>query len=162
MKKKVLYLHGLESNQGGEKVNYLSNQCFVHAPAMDYSRKDIFSYLIKKVEDFKPDLIIGSSMGGYSAYMLGALYKIPVIAFNPAFHSRSFEPNYPEFIQHQVCSNCKIILGIEDTVINPNKTLDWLKDHIMNSHPNISIDRVEGMGHRVPLDIFINKTSYEL
>ena len=162
MKKRVLYLHGLESQQGGDKVDFLADKCYVHAPVMDYSRKDIFSFLIKKVEDFKPDLIIGSSMGGYSAYMLGALYKIPIIAFNPAFHSRSFEPNYPEFIHHQVCQNARIILGNEDTVIDPDRTLEWLKDHIMNQHPKINIERVDGMGHRVPFDIFINKIANEL
>ena len=61
--KRVLYLHGLESKQGGEKVEFLANECIVHAPEMDYTRKDVFSFLTKKIEDFQPDFIIGSSMG---------------------------------------------------------------------------------------------------
>ena len=44
--KKVLYLHGLESGQGGSKVDYLADNCYVHAPEMDYTRKDIFPCLI--------------------------------------------------------------------------------------------------------------------
>ena len=44
--KRVLYLHGLESKQGGEKVDYLASKCIVHAPEMDYTRKDIFPCLI--------------------------------------------------------------------------------------------------------------------
>ena len=160
--KKVLYLHGLESGQGGPKVDYLATKAMVCAPELDYTRGDIFSFLIKTVESVKPDLIIGSSMGGYSAYILGALYRIPVVAFNPAFHSRAFEPAFPEFVSSHVCGDARIILGSEDTVINPDRTLEWLKDHIMMQHPNIKIENVEGMGHRVPVDIFINKTQNEL
>ena len=34
--KKVLYLHGLESKQGGSKVEYLASKGAVFAPEMDY------------------------------------------------------------------------------------------------------------------------------
>jgi len=162
MRKKVLYLHGLESQQGGDKVDFLADKCYVHAPIMDYSRKDIFPFLVQMIEDYKPDLIIGSSMGGYSALILGSLYNIPVIAFNPAVHSRSFEPNFPKFIKQHFPQKAKIILGEEDMIIDPNMTLEYLKDQIRNNHPQIKIDRVDGMGHRVPLDIFINKIAHEL
>lgn len=162
MIRKVIYFHGLESNQGGEKVEYLANKCYIHAPDMDYTRKDIFPFLTQMVEDFKPDLIIGSSMGGYTAYILGALYNIPIIAFNPAFHNRSFNPNYPEFVNSQIANKANIILGDEDTIIPPKTTLDWLKDHIRTSSPKINIEIVDGMGHRIPLNIFINKTINEL
>jgi len=157
MKKKVIYFHGLESNQGGEKVEYLANRCYIHAPSMDYTREDIFPFLTQMVEDFQPDLIIGSSMGGYTAYILGALYNIPIIAFNPALHSRPFNPNYPKFVNKHIANNARIILGEEDTIIKPSSTLEWLKDHIVDTHPKITIEKVNEMGHRVPLDIFINK-----
>ena len=38
---------------------------------------DIFSFLCSTIEEFKPDLIIGSSMGGYSAFILGADEFVP-------------------------------------------------------------------------------------
>ena len=47
--KKIVYLHGLESPQGGEKVDFLATKCYVHAPALDYTRSDIFSFLIETV-----------------------------------------------------------------------------------------------------------------
>lgn len=161
MKQKILYLHGLESPQGGEKVDYLATKSFVHAPELDYTRSDIFSFLIKTVEEFEPDVIIGSSMGGYSAFVLGALYKIPVVAFNPALHSRTIEPNFPEFVKKHIPSNLHVVLGEKDTVISGSKTLDWLKDHIADKHMNFQIHNVKTMGHRVPLDVFCdmyNKT----
>ncbi len=96
MNNKVLYLHGLESPQGGEKVDFLSTKALVHAPEMDYTRSDIFSFLIKTIEEFQPDVIIGSSMGGYAAYVLGALYKTPVVAYNPASLLKAhFNPSSP-------------------------------------------------------------------
>jgi len=160
--KRVLYLHGLESNQGGQKVEFLANRCYIHAPEMDYTRKDIFPFLTQMMEDFEPELIIGSSMGGYTALMLGALYNIPVVAFNPAVHSRTFNPKYPKFVKEHFPQNARIILGEEDTVINPKKTLEYLKDKVKFTHPNIKIEHVDKMGHRIPLDIFINKITHEL
>lgn len=152
--KKILYLHGLESGQGGPKVDFLATKCFVHAPELDYTRYDIFDFLIKTVNEFKPDYIIGSSMGGYTAFILGALYKIPVLAFNPALHNRSIEPNYPDFVKHHFPGEFTIVLGNQDTIIPPNQTLDWLKDHVKDRFVKSDIKTVENMGHRVPLDVF--------
>jgi len=162
MKKKVLYLHGLESKQGGEKVSYLAGKCFVHAPEMDYTRKDIFPMLTFLVEYYKPDLIIGSSMGGYTAYILGALYDMPVIIFNPALHSRSFTPNYPDYVMNLAAQNVKVVLGEDDTVIDPRLTLEYLKEYGGGTSSLLNIEEVKGMGHKIPLDIFISKTIDEL
>ncbi len=161
MNKRILYLHGLESGQGGPKVDFLAKKGFVHAPELDYTRSDIFPFLINAVEEFKPDYIIGSSMGGYSAFVLGALYKIPVVAFNPALHSRTLEPNFPKFVKEHVPDEFHIVLGDKDTVIDGNKTLDYLKDHVAGKYMQSQIHRVKTMGHRVPLDVFCdmyNKT----
>jgi uncharacterized protein len=77
--KKVLYLHGLESDQGGPKVDYFKNKCCVHAPKIDYTRKDIFQFLTQTIEHLNPDLIIGSSMGGYSAFILSNFIEFPLL-----------------------------------------------------------------------------------
>ena len=155
-KKRILYLHGLESPQGGEKVDFLSTKSYVHAPALDYTRSDIFPFLIETIENFKPDLIIGSSMGGYSAFILGALYKIPVLAFNPALHSRTIEPNFPEFVKLHYPEKFTIVLGENDTIIDGNKTINYLKDYIKDKWAVYKIENIKKMGHRVPLDVFIN------
>tara|TARA_Y100000385_G_C12904813_1_gene555811 strand:+ start:150 stop:653 length:504 start_codon:yes stop_codon:yes gene_type:complete len=159
--KKILYLHGLESGQGGPKVDFLAKKGLVHAPELDYTRKDIFPFLISTIEEFQPDVIIGSSMGGYSAFILGALYKLPVVAFNPALHSRTLEPNFPKFVKNHIPEDMHIIIGEQDTVVDGSKTLDYLKDHIKDKYMNTQIHHIKEMGHRVPLDVFIdiyNKT----
>ena len=154
MNKKILYLHGLESGQGGPKVDFLAKKALVHAPELDYTRHDIFDFLIKTINEFQPDYIIGSSMGGYSAFILGALYKVPVLAFNPALHSRTLEPNFPDFVKHHFPPEFTVVMGEQDTVITPKQTLNWLKDHVKDKYVKSNIHTVKTMGHRVPLDVF--------
>tara|TARA_R110000803_G_scaffold8344_1_gene26779 strand:- start:92 stop:547 length:456 start_codon:yes stop_codon:yes gene_type:complete len=144
--KKILYIHGLESEQGGPKVDYLSNNCYVHAPSMNYKTLDLHKFILP---DYIPDLIIGSSMGGYVADIIGSRLGVDVLLFNPALHSRKIDVN------HEYSNNTykrTIILGTEDDVVDPELT-----KKLWSVHGNVAIiDEVEGMGHRTPLDVFIN------
>mgnify|MGYP003656088385 FL=1 len=91
--KKVVYLHGLESKQNCLKVHYLREIGFeVLNPKMDYKDKNCFVNTQHQIQEFQPDLIIGSSMGGYFAWFMGKYFEVPVVLLNPALHSRSFEP----------------------------------------------------------------------
>ena len=152
--KKILYLHGLESSNVGDKVDFLKENSVVIAPSMDYSDLSLEEKLFYIVEKFQPDLIIGSSMGGYVGMLLANRYNIECILFNPAIHSRPMEPNLKSLqyddIKHSF--NPLVILGMEDDVINPLISKEILDDAL--SYCNI--EEVEGLGHRVPLDIFVN------
>lgn len=142
----VWYFHGLESEPGGPKVDFLKEVADeVFAPAMDYKNHKLFGELFRKVvKEGKPDLIIGSSMGGYFADALGSHFDIEVLLFNPALHSRSIERNLPYGE-----SNWKrnFVVGTEDDVIDPKLT----KVLAEISH---SWTEIEGMGHRTPLTVF--------
>ena len=144
--KKIVYLHGLESKQGGEKVSFLAEKGMVYAPAMDYKTLDLdeFIYTLGM-----PDLIIGSSMGGYVADIIGSRLGVDVLLFNPALHSREIDPKY-EYYSNQYKRT--IILGTEDDIIDPELTKKLWSVH--GNHAKH--DEVEGMGHRTPLDVFIN------
>ena len=144
--KKIVYLHGLESEPGGTKVSFLAEKGMVHAPAMNYEtlNLDEFIYTLGV-----PDLIIGSSMGGYVADIIGSRLGVDVLLFNPALHSRSIDLDY-EYYNNPYKRT--IVLGTEDHVINPEIT-----KNIRPKWDNEAIfDEVEGMGHRTPLDVFIN------
>jgi uncharacterized protein len=154
--KRILYLHGLESGQGGKKVDFLADRGYVYAPEMDYTRKDLFEFLIKTMSEFEPNLIIGSSMGGYVAYVLSGLYKVPILVFNPALHSRTIEPNIPKFVKKHFPSEMVVVLGDEDAVITPNTTLDYITDRGMHDVVNVKVERVKTMGHRTTLSVFCN------
>jgi len=151
--KKVLYLHGLESNQGGPKVDFLANEFYVHAPDMDYTNPMIQNELEFIMRQFNPDLIIGSSMGGYAADILAEKHGTPAILFNPALHNRSFDPaiEYPiEGEQAEIQEKKLVVLGKEDEVIPPYITKIMLENNF-----NYKVV-LEEMAHQVPLNIFIN------
>jgi len=146
--KKIVYLHGLESKQGGEKVSFLAGVGTVNAPAMDYESLDLKEFILTLG---MPDLIIGSSMGGYVADIIGSQLGVDVLLFNPALHGRRSVYQFNENYGSQRYKRT-IVLGTEDDVINPETT-----KKLWAVHSNIAIhDEVEGMGHRTPLDVFIN------
>ena len=144
--KKILYLHGLESEQGGTKVSFLATKGTVYAPAMDYETLDLDEFIHTLG---MPDLIIGSSMGGYVADVIGSRLGVDVLLFNPALHNREIAVNH-EYYNNPYKRT--IVLGTEDNVINPELT-----KKLWSIHGNeAEYDEIEGMGHRTPLDVFVN------
>ena len=144
--KKIVYLHGLESEQGGTKVSFLATKGMVYAPEMNYETLDLDEFIHTLG---MPDLIIGSSMGGYVADIIGSRLGSDVLLFNPALHSREIDPEYEYYNNGYIRT---IVLGTEDNVINPELT-----KKLWSIHGNeAEYDEIEGMGHRTPLDVFIN------
>ena len=149
--KSVIYFHGLESKSGGIKVEFLNNTVdIVEAPAMDYTQKDVFKEWLDYVKIEQPDLIIGSSMGGYFALALSSHTGIPVLAFNPAIHSRTFEIDNLTSGKKRVKG--LVVLGGNDNIIDPGKTLSMLK----GNWNGLDIHVEKEMGHRVPLSTFVD------
>ena len=146
--KKIVYLHGLESESGGPKVSFLAEKGMVYAPNMDYVTLDLNEFILTLG---MPDLIIGSSIGGYVADIIGSQLGVDVLLFNPALHNRTVIKEFNEDYGSQPYKRT-IVLGTEDHVINPEIT-----KNIRPKWDNEAIfDEVEGMGHRTPLDVFIN------
>jgi pimeloyl-ACP methyl ester carboxylesterase len=152
--KKIMYLHGLESSNVCDKVDFLKEHNIVLAPSIDYRKPNIEEELMYMVESFGPDLIIGSSMGGFVGMALANRYNIPCVVFNPAIHSRSIEPNLPLLQYDDVRNgfNPVVVLGLEDDVIDPAKSEDLLEQ----MEVECEIERVEGLGHRIPFDVFVD------
>ncbi len=149
-----MYLHGLESSNVCDKVDFLKENAVVLAPSIDYNKPSIEKELMDMVESFHPDLIIGSSMGGHVGLMLGNYYDIEVIAFNPAIHSRPIEPELNRLEAKTPTSNFQplVILGKNDDVIDP----EYTKEILQGSKYFWDIEEVENMGHRIPFEVFVN------
>ena len=144
--KKILYLHGLESGQGGYKVDFLSTKGMVYAPEMNYESLNLHEFILTLGI---PDLIVGSSMGGYVADVIGSRLGVDVLLFNPALHNRKINHTYDYYNNKYKRT---IVLGTEDKIIDPELT-----KKLWSVYDNVAtIDEVEGMGHRTPLDVFIN------
>ena len=148
-RKKVIYFHGLESKQGGEKVDFLAQRYFTIAPIMDYHNPNLFQEMLELVQDVEPDLLIGSSMGGYFAYMIASHTGTPVVLLNPALHSRTFEPENVTQGPLEVVGT--VINGDQDDVINPTATASMLRTSIAKGQLRYYL---RDHGHRTPLKIF--------
>jgi hypothetical protein len=168
---KTLYLHGLDSFLSDEKriilEKYTNN---LVAPSIDY-RKDphIIQTLLERYQDQKTDekieLVIGSSMGGLTAYYLSWFWQIPCLAFNPALPYRSSIqelPALPVTVNNEKNPRkeyLRIILGRHDDVINPFDTLPILMSDIHKNEP-LSIHLRNDLAHQIPFSIFDEEIAY--
>ena len=88
----------------------------MYTPSIKYHNKESFTIIIAHIKKQNPDYIIGSSMGGYFAYLIGATLGIPTILFNPAVIGRSFDPVVNDSNLKEISHN--VFLGKTDKVIN--------------------------------------------
>lgn len=144
---KILFLHGLESNNQSSKVSCMKRYGHeVCAPEMNYKEnQELYKKTLKTVKEIKPDLIVGSSMGGHFAYHLGTHYKTNLILLNPALPNRSFDP--PILPDGTEKSNIWALIGKNDDVVDPVANEKILK------RVGASIE-IGNHGHRTPEDVF--------
>ena len=144
---KIFYIHGLESTQNSSKVDLMRSLGYdVHAEYMDYRNvSDLYEKTLNSIKDFKPFMIVGSSMGGYFAYHLGTHYKTNLILLNPALPNRTFDPPIlPDGIEK---SKIWALLGENDDVVDPVANEEILK----RVGAKVQIGDHE---HRTPPEIF--------
>jgi hypothetical protein len=142
----IAFFHGLESAAISSKSVFLHKNFVAFTPAMNYYDEKLFDEILHQVKSENIDLLIGSSMGGYFAYHLSTFLNLPTLLFNPAFVDRSFEPivNTGTFQPSQT-----IIIGENDDVIIPQKSILWIENNIKQYSFNF-----ESMGHRTPIEVF--------
>lgn len=150
---KIAYIHGLESKirQDDPKIQFL-NQNFseVYTPQIDYRESKVFNNIYNHIQQMKPDLIIGSSMGGYFSYVIGSKLQIPTILFNPAVIDRPIEPVVDSSDLKETQNH--VFLGEFDNVIRGSKVRKYFQDHGVGE---FTYEQYDGE-HRVPALVFIN------
>lgn len=86
--KTLLYLHGYRTrfNPQGDKIQTLSPHWKVRGKTWDWDRESVTlkGELLQMVAEIQPDFIVGSSLGGYWAGVLGNEMGVPFVAINPA------------------------------------------------------------------------------
>ncbi|WP_338792747.1 YqiA/YcfP family alpha/beta fold hydrolase [Bernardetia sp. Wsw4-3y2] len=164
---KTLYLHGLDSFLSDEKrvilEKYTNN---LIAPSIDY-RQDPYTIqtLLERYQNQKIELVIGSSMGGLTAYYLSWFWQIPCLAFNPALPYRSTIQELPALpitinkIKNLRKEYLRVILGRHDDIINPFDTLPILMND-MNEDEPLSIHLRNDLAHQIPFDIFDDELNF--
>jgi predicted esterase YcpF (UPF0227 family) len=85
---RFLYIHGWGSrfDPDSQKVRALNNIGHVYGVNLDYTMPfgDVAAKIEKRIENVKPDALIGTSLGGYWAAQIGQKTGIPFISINPA------------------------------------------------------------------------------
>lgn len=150
---KIVYLHGLESNvdQKDPKIIFLNdNFDEVFTPSINYKDKNTFAKLFSKIKAINPDLIVGSSIGGYFAYIIGSKLGIETLLFNPAVIGRAFDPIVDDTNLSGARHN--VFLGKSDNVISGKDIKTYFDRKGIGSFKYNSYNG----GHRVPKDTFIN------
>lgn len=150
---KIVYLHGLDSNNVSPKNDWLKTFSELFDPQIDYRENNIYQNLKSEVAKFKPNLIIGSSMGGYFGYEFAKEFNINAILFNPALHSRSYQPDMTGLDNGKFKPSIQFVFGKNDTVINAKITMEILiKEGFTNENFTLL-----NYGHDTSLEIFKNE-----
>ena len=150
---KIAYLHGLESSNDPKspKIIWLNNNFDqVYTPSIKYHNKESFTIIIAHIKKQNPDYIIGSSMGGYFAYLIGATLGIPTILFNPAVIGRSFDPVVDDSSLNE--TNHNVLLGKTDKVISGALVQSYFSTYGIG---NFAYTRYDG-AHQVSAEVFID------
>ncbi len=145
---RAYFFHGLESTLPSLKVDYLRSvgwqvECF----KIEYATGIFYEKSKKSIIDFKPDILIGSSMGGLICKFIASEFNIPMILMNPALLRQQL-PNsdFPNKLGN-FRPNTWALLGKEDDIVPVQENQREL------SHFNAVIS-IGNHGHRTPNDIF--------
>lgn len=150
---RIMYLHGYGSrfDPQSDKMQVLSQLGKVFGPDLDYGQgpNAVLAIAIDFAHREQPDLVIGTSMGGWLASHVGAVLGAPFVALNPAIrpaqtlrkyigHTINYSgfdatidadavSEYPDF---QKGSFSGLVLCEEgDEVLDAGETLAFLEGH---------------------------------
>ena len=150
---KIAYLHGLESSIDifSVKITWLKeNFDQIYTPTIKYQNKESFASITAHIKKQSPDYIVGSSIGWYFAYLIGATLGIPTILFNPAVIGRSFDPVVDDSNLKVTTNN--VFLGKTDEVISGALVQSYFNSLGQGEFTYT----VYNGGHRVSAEVFIN------
>lgn len=156
-KKKLLYLHGLGAKPRQARIDIMNVFVSALTPLFHYEEKPSWDAIVEIMNIHKPDAVGGSSLGGYLAFHVSNLYKVPGLLFNPALGETTSDgveiskrqpvPNDVKTLPLYVRKMA--VVGMKDDVVDPKMQLEKLK----------GIERIikdKDMGHGVPDDKFKN------
>jgi hypothetical protein len=137
----VLLLHGLDGTVDTEQLDIL-NRYDVEAVALglNYRKFNVWSLITK----INPDIVIGHSLGGYLAYHLSNVKRIPALLLMPCFDKEMEQlqpvPNAESFVKNKIA-----LIGTNDADVDKNLQKSVLKGVTLY---------YENVDHDVPAQLF--------
>ena len=149
---KIFYVHGWgsEFDPTSDKVRALSELGHVHGITVPWAdgHRAVFDRLAEEITEYQPDLLVGTSMGGYGVNHLGTELGIPFVAINPAirphetlmrrvgegtdYYGNNYQltaetvAQFPEFV---VGGYGLVLVAMDDDVIDAQETINRYNDH---------------------------------
>lgn len=150
---KILYIHGLDSKLSHEKKAILEKFGPVLAPDLDYySDSKAIESIFSMYKNEEIDVVIGSSMGGFTAYYVSTRLEKPALLFNPALKKRSVEQAVPSNVIASLTLK-QFVIGAQDDVVNPGETLNFLSEEY-NEFTDFHLHIRPQLSHGIPLHVF--------
>ena len=146
---KIAFFHGLESQGPGTKGEILGTKSVeLFAPLINYRNESEVQRIWQEAVEFAPDVVVGSSMGGWFACHLSTVINVPAMLVNPAVVGRSFDPIPLELGVHRPITH--VLLGKLDELISGEAVLAWMRG--CGIEP-ADVDWVDE-GHRISKEVF--------
>ena len=146
---KYFYIHGLNST-GEKTIKELSRVLETKVIGLDWKTELCYRTNVEnmqeQIESYGEDdfVIIGSSMGGFYARILSNVLKVPCVLFNPVTDVRKAYENIKDIefysnLSKELVNSYDlamisditiprlVVIGLNDTVINPNDTIETWK-----------------------------------
>lgn len=155
----ILFLHGLESKLSNPKRDILETYGTVIAPNLEYkSNSNMIQTLYDEFQNQNIDVIIGSSMGGFTGFYLAKSFGIGGLLYNPALPYRnSVTQNIPSYLPTKQSPLLRIVLGGRDDVVKAKDNLAFLSQNV-NDLRDCTIEIVNDLAHQIPIDVFEEQT----
>jgi predicted esterase len=116
---RVQFIHGLEGSPQGSKARQLAEHFETRSPAMDTSDFEAcVAGQAEVLEDFRPDVLVGSSFGGAVAVALleRALWRGPTLLLAQAALHYDSAARLPEGV------TIWLVHGREDNIVDPEQS----------------------------------------
>lgn len=145
----ILILHGYESSHNPPRLKKLQQYDIIN-PKLNFSDPNLFNEICKIIATTNPDLIVGSSMGGYLGYYVAKKTNVPALLFNPAMIETNTGAIKPIIIDYKSNVPITIISGVYDAVVDTDKLERWFKQNYNNY-----VFVKEQFEHQIPDNIYI-------
>jgi predicted esterase YcpF (UPF0227 family) len=155
----ILFLHGLESKLSDPKRAILETYGKVIAPDLEYkSNPNVIQNLYDEYHHQNINAIIGSSMGGFTAYYLANSLGISALLYNPALpYRKEIKQIIPSTLPTNPSPFMRIVMGAKDDTIKARDNLAFIAQNT-NSRTDYHISIKRELAHQIPLDIFDQET----
>lgn len=160
---RCLYIHGLDSSPLPQKMQILKDVGMeTFALTIDYRNEaNAYTILERYAIDNNINFIVGSSLGGYLGFWLSEKLGIPCLLFNPALAYRSIDKTVVPLITERNCPKRMIVLGMLDTTVLPNLTIEWLSQYASGNTMERTIT-CHWLSHQIDLKTFESMIAWSM